>query len=370
MANNINTSELIEPPSLGELLTADIALGMGKWDTHIASDFFYSLLRKHVQKHEALEALNDCIEALNAWWCNSEIHQESCRCVFCYTCNQHSPNNLARFKRQWRHARLLLEFGNQLHLVNPADLEDFRRTNWNAINERILALTPLGFSLSDNISSPGANERLVWLNILAGLPLNPKVQVVFATAPKHDPGTEPGMIHILQVEVFSNGYGYVGSHPRDFYTRDLIWTDICDTLEKAWEVAVKHAKAEQPEANFEQFGVCWRILDEEGQPVTTEIQGNSLGGAAVRAFHYALTGRVPDKEVLVMMALDEKGQFEPVAGVPAKTRAALASQKLSIDTIVVLKEKAAEGKTSNQQEAETVITAHNAHERMRVVALG
>lgn len=344
-----------------------------KWETQIAAQgnlftALYQLLRDNTPNK--LEVLKKADSILKRWW-DEDKEQNKKRGNFTLI-EDGDKKKFAYLIEQWEHVRLLLECAK--YLVN-GNLQDIREMQWDSPAETLADLP--GITFLKNLSPSQLREAPTWIKALAGVPsLSRPVQAFFATAEPLNP--EKSYLNILEVEVFDYGFGYLGSHPGHCCAKVFTGLEAITALELAWNMAKADLIKSNPEVS--RYGAFWRIFNDTNDPLNAPFDGASLGGAALRAFHYALQKKVPDREVLVLMTITKKGANDatllPVLNVEAKTRAAIASRQ--IDTIIVLKanekekiepDNKKEEPSNNEAEALATIQEMGATDHIRVIAL-
>src|SRR6185503_9050454 len=117
-------------------------------------------------------------------------------------------------------------------------------------------------------------------------------------------------------------------HPADSALALYADEDFHTAMSHAWTAARELSK-ETDKANLNYNG-RWRLTM---PPSVREVEDRSGGGAAARGWWHALTGRCPDREVVVIAAIDRRGQLDSVGAIAAKKKSVATTKRF--DTILV-----------------------------------
>lgn len=161
-----------------------------------------------------------------------------------------------------------------------------------------------------------------------------------------------GFLATLVMEVLDGGAGQVAQHPIDvFETR--FDKEFGDSMKDAWMAA--REQAEKEGVDVLRCDGRWRLLqrwswevqEREKLPPAAEANDRSASGGAAWGWYFALTGKVPDRGIIVLAHMREDGLLEGVDddGVFAKTKAVADDGRF--DTIVV----ASEGNRAKAEDA-------------------
>ena len=158
---------------------------------------------------------------------------------------------------------------------------------------------------------------------------------------------DEGALATLHVEILPHNETHTASVIRLRPGEELKYTatsDFRESISTAFEVAKACAIAAHPEraGELERTDGEWRV-ELEPQAVRAELEtisGTSAGGAAVRAWYFALLNKVPDAGVIVLSDVDAAGNLGRVGGIAGKVKRILAASRKRasihrIDTIVV-----------------------------------
>lgn len=146
-----------------------------------------------------------------------------------------------------------------------------------------------------------------------------------------DRPSDTGIVCTLVLDVLHPGGGQVFQHPQDALTTSIA-ADFHTSMTDAWEQAKAHARKE---GVTEPYDGHWRLLF-ENYPLK-EATGRSASGAAARGWYFALTGKIPDKGLILLAQVDERDsqRLTIVDGIRAKVKAIAEDDKFQINTIVV-----------------------------------
>jgi hypothetical protein len=188
------------------------------------------------------------------------------------------------------------------------------------------------------------------------------VYVATAQTPGED-GEHSGMgkISRLEIEILGNGSEAIAQHPCDAVPTSVA-PDFAGALRTGWHGARSMVYRGNVGLNQSYVGsnsgdtdstllvdARWRLLDLNGEPIRKVI-GPSAGAAALRGFWYALNGKFPDDELIVLGAVEPPSGANPnyrLVGVDAvveKVRAIVDlrmgknGKRIDFDKIVVFSE--------------------------------
>lgn len=161
-----------------------------------------------------------------------------------------------------------------------------------------------------------------------------------------------GLIATLRLELLDVKFTGAFQHPQDWHT--CLNPDFHAAMLTAWNAATSGFAGDHPSS-----AACWRLLDRQGSPLT-RFGGNSVGGAAALGWHHLYHGTLPDAELIVLAAIDARGELSGVDGIPEKVRAILRDGRF--DTIVV-------GSEENLEQAQQELARQNVPEEVLRVGL-
>jgi HEAT repeat protein len=152
------------------------------------------------------------------------------------------------------------------------------------------------------------------------------------------------------------GNGQLVHHPIDAFTT-RVDPLFHSSIEDAWTAAQSAAAAQG--IDVLRFDGCWRVLDEDDQPIA-ELNGSSASGGAALGWFQSLEqeNTYIDDCIVVMACSDREGRLGEVEGIAEKTQAVVKAGH--IDTIIVAGE-------NNQREAEIALRQSNTQDSVRVV---
>lgn len=137
-----------------------------------------------------------------------------------------------------------------------------------------------------------------------------------------------GAIATLDLEVLEPGGGQVFPHPKDSL-RTHPHVDFEASMQQAWTAAKTLVRRDAPDILRDGR---WR-LEMGGHPVS-EVSGRSASGAAAWGWWFALQGKMPDAELIVIAQIDAEGVLSGVdpRGIGPKVQAIACDDRF--DTIV------------------------------------
>lgn len=244
-------------------------------------------------------------------------------------------------RHAWEIARTLFWCAEQ-----AARFPDFYRTEIDRVC----------FALADTPSFIKCEETFAWLcirTLLDAAARRVEVPVAVWDSPK---GDEEGFVATLVLEAVEGGPGHLIHHPQDVFCTAAD-DQFRNSMQAAWTAATRQVGKAASQVRCDGL---WRLL-REGQPLP-EVRGGSASGAAARGWWFALQGKVPDPEVIVIAQMDAQGVLTQVdtRGVRPKVQAIASGGRF--DTIVVASEE-------NRLEAERTLREKEKLGPIRVVNL-
>jgi hypothetical protein len=185
------------------------------------------------------------------------------------------------------------------------------------------------FAISRTPAFIKSAEPFAWTCIRTFLDAPSRAVEVHAAVWDEPQGEDEGFMATLVLEAMDGGPTDLVHHPADVFCT-MTDDQFRVSMQNAWIAAGKLVSKQRPDLRCHGR---WRLL-RDGQPLA-EVRGGSAGGAAGWGWWYALQGKVPDPEVIVIAQVDAAGILTGVdpPGIRPKVRAIARDGRF--DTIVV-----------------------------------
>ncbi|MBI4606268.1 MAG: hypothetical protein HY721_30245 [Planctomycetes bacterium] len=191
------------------------------------------------------------------------------------------------------------------------------------------------FALADHPELIRANPGWAWTAVrtFLGVPFRSTsiwIPVLGSSEPDETPRP---MVALFEIATLEGGAGQVVQDPTD-----ALRTEVEEAFARSLDRALSAARSAYPAADAPGLpplrDLRWRVFHAK-RPLTF-VSGAAAGGQAARGFHFALFGRVPDKDVLALATVESDGTLRELVA-PASFAPALLEEE-SLRTVAVVGE--------------------------------